>query len=188
MPTGPGILTTEAIVKIVQALPASVTTWLLTSETTTEAIIVQHQAVQTSGIQLVTEIEANGHTKLRAALPGVELIQVIHVQDETSIDEAKAIASQVDYVLLDSGNPNKKELGGTGRTHNWEISRQIVEALETPVFLAGGLKPENVADAIQKVQAFGVDLCSGIRSNKKLDATKLNTFMEEVLKRRDPRS
>lgn len=180
MPTGPGILTVTAITEIMLALPSTITTWLLTSETSAEAIITQHQEVKTSGVQLVRSLELGEYAKIRSALPDVQLIQVIHVQNEDSIAAANAIAAQVDCILLDSGNPDKQELGGTGRTHNWDISRRIVEQLTVPVFLAGGLNPENVATAIQKVRPFGVDLCSGIRTNKKLDATKLNTFMRNI--------
>lgn len=180
MPTGPGILTNEAIAAIVKAIPSEVHTWLLTSETSAEAIIAQHQQVKTTAIQLVTDIEAGGHAKIRAALPNVELVQVIHVLGEEAIASAKAIETEVDYVLLDSGNPAKAELGGTGRVHNWAVSKAIVESVKVPVFLAGGLRPDNVQAAIQQVRPFGLDLCSGIRTNKQLDAEKLTAFMSNV--------
>ena len=101
---------------------------------------------------------------------------------EESIEEAKKISHSVDTILLDSGNPNLeiKELGGTGRVHNWEISRRIVEAVDTPVFLAGGLNPDNVAQAIKEVNPFGVDLCSGIRTDKKLNEKKLAAFFSQI--------
>ncbi len=182
MPTGPGILSHEAIATIVQAIPATATTWLLTSETTAKAIIQQHKLTKTTGIQLVTKLERGAHAQIRAALPDVQLTQVIHVIDETSIEEAKQFAPLVDYILLDSGNPEKQELGGTGRVHNWTISRAIVATLDKPVFLAGGLKSENVRDAIEQVQPYGLDLCSGIRMDKKLDKQKLQAFMQTVHK------
>jgi phosphoribosylanthranilate isomerase len=120
--------------------------------------------------------------RLRKALPEVELVQVIHVVDERAVAEAMQVAPYVDALLLDSGNPNLavKELGGTGRTHNWEISRRIVEQSPAPVFLAGGLKAENVAGAVNQVQPFGLDLCSGVRTDGRLDPGKLTAFFASI--------
>ena len=73
-----------------------------------------------------------------------------------------------------------KELGGTGRTHDWSLSRAIREAINVPLFLAGGLKPENVAQAIEEVGPFGLDLCSGVRTDGKLDVNKLTQFVENA--------
>lgn len=91
-------------------------------------------------------------------------------------------ADRVDALLLDSGNQKLavKELGGTGRTHDWRISRQIVETVPVPVFLAGGLTPENVSTAIQEVRPFGLDVCSGLRTNGKLDGEKVKRFFASV--------
>ncbi len=182
MPSGPGIIDNSMIHNITAAAPASISTFLLTSETDADSIIAHHKLVNTNTIQLVDAVDANTHYKIKQALPTVKLVQVIHVMDEESIAEAKEIAHSVDTILLDSGNPNLaiKELGGTGRVHNWEISRRIVEAVDTPVFLAGGLNPDNVAQAIKEVKPFGVDLCSGIRTDKKLDEYKLAAFFSHV--------
>jgi len=115
-------------------------------------------------------------------LPNVKLVQVIHVIDEKSIEEAVQISKHVDAILLDSGNPNLtvKELGGTGRVHNWELSKKIREAIDIPLFLAGGLKASNVRKAIETVQPFGLDLCSGVRTNGQLDKNKLIAFFKAV--------
>jgi len=88
----------------------------------------------------------------------------------------------IDALLLDSGRPGNtvKELGGTGRTHDWSTSRAIVEAVECPVYLAGGLCPENVAEAIRTVRPFGVDVCTGVRTDGKLDEAKLKDFIAAV--------
>ena len=122
------------------------------------------------------------YADLRAALPGISLVQVIHVTDEQSLAEAVAIAPHVNALLLDSGNQSLtvKELGGTGRVHNWEISRRIREAVDVPVFLAGGLHAGNVAAAIQQVGPFGLDICSGVRTDGRLDEGKLKAFFESV--------
>ena len=119
---------------------------------------------------------------LREALPGIALIQVIHVRGEGAVAEAVGLAPMIDGLLLDSGNPTGtvKELGGTGRVHNWTLSRRIVVDAPCPVFLAGGLNPGNVADAIRQVRPYGVDLCTGVRTDDALDPAKLSAFMGAV--------
>ena len=183
MPSGPGIIDNEMINIIAKSLPASVSSFLLTSETQPETIINHYNKVNTSTIQFVDEIKLIDYKTIRSALPHVKLVQVIHVLDESAIDQTIEASKFVDTILLDSGNPNKavKELGGTGRKHNWDISRTIVEKCKVPVFLAGGLNPKNIQAAINTVKPFGVDICSGIRTNGKLDHTKLNDFFS-VLK------
>ncbi len=113
------------------------------------------------------------------------IVQVIHVTGEVTLSEAKEIAPHVDAILLDSGNQSVpvKELGGTGRTHDWQISRQICDSVRVPVFLAGGLNPGNVKEAIHQVNPYGVDLCSGVRTNGKLDESKLHAFFKAVRSR-----
>jgi phosphoribosylanthranilate isomerase len=175
MPSGPGMIPDARIREIAAAVPPPVSTFLLSSETEAERIIAHHQQVYTSAIQLVDKPEKGACRILRRELPGIKLVQVIHVLGEESLEEAREVAPQVDALLLDSGNPKLevKELGGTGRTHNWAISRKIREAVEVPVFLAGGLKGENIREAIRAVQPFGVDMCSGVRTDGVLDDKKL---------------
>ena len=137
----------------------------------------------TNTIQIVDALQDAAYDKLRAVMPTIKLVQVIHVLDETSVDEAIRIATYVDALLLDSGNPNLavKELGGTGRVHNWKLSRQIVEQARVPVFLAGGLNANNVQAAVEQVQPFGLDLCSSVRTEGKLDPQKLEAFFIAAL-------
>lgn len=178
MPSGPGVITNELIFEIAQTVPPPVGTFLLTSETKADEIINHHAKVLTNTIQIVDALSEGTYKQIKQALPLVKLVQVIHVIDEASVDEAVRIAGEVDALLLDSGNPNLavKVLGGTGNTHNWKLSRKIVEQSKVPVFLAGGLKAENVKLAIDEVQPFGLDLCSGVRTDKKLDERKLEEF------------
>ena len=182
MPSGPGVIADELIAEIAASVPAGTETFLLTSETHTEEIVAHHQRVRTTTIQLVDAIQSGTYQELRSALPDVKLVQVIHVIDQASIAEALEAAEAVDFLLLDSGNPKLKVkvLGGTGRTHNWAISKEIVETSPIPVFLAGGLKPANVKLAVEQVQPFGLDLCSGVRTDGKLDAGKLQAFFEHL--------
>lgn len=182
MPSGPGTIEDDLIAQIVQNIPVDTDTFLLTPKTNPYEIIEHQQLTGTNSIQLVDAVSIKDYAILRTHLPNIKLIQVIHVTDEKSVEEAIAYAEVADMILLDSGNPNLKikELGGTGRTHNWELSRKIVESIRKPVFLAGGLKAENIREAIQFVQPYGVDLCSGVRTDGKLDLTKLKHFFEAI--------
>jgi phosphoribosylanthranilate isomerase len=182
MPSGPGVIPDDEIIKIVRIVPPPVSTFLLTSRTSAHDIITQHQNINSTTIQLVDTISIDVYLQLRTHLPAVKLVQVIHVRDESSIQETLEVQKYVDAILLDSGNPalKTKELGGTGRVHDWTISRKIREKLDIPLFLAGGLKPENVKEAIEKVRPFGVDVCSGVRTDGKLDERKLEKFFAEI--------
>ncbi len=183
MPSGPGIIDDALIKEIASHVDVPTETFLLTSETTAEQIIRHHKKTLTSTIQLVDAVGDAELIRLKKVLPHVKLVQVIHVLDENSIKEAVHIQSFVDAILLDSGNPNlvTKELGGTGRTHNWKLSKRIVEAVSIPVILAGGLNADNVQEAMEVVKPYGVDLCSGVRSNGKLDQQKLTSFINELV-------
>jgi phosphoribosylanthranilate isomerase len=178
MPSGPGIISDRLIAEIVPTVPPPVATFLLTSETTAAAIVSHQQRTHTNTLQLVDAVETDAYAAIREALPTVKIVQVVHVIDEKTVEEALELAAHTDALLLDSGNPTLaiKELGGTGRVHNWKISRQIVEQSPVPVFLAGGLKSDNVRQALDTVQPYGLDLCSGVRSNGHLNEAKLEAF------------
>lgn len=187
MPSGPGVISDEAVSEIAAATPPPTETFLLTSSTTAEAISSQHRAAGTTALQLVDAVAPAELLALRRLCPGVKLVQVIHVLGEPSIAEAVAVAPLVDAILLDSGNPTLavKELGGTGRVHDWATSRRIRDALvalprPVPLFLAGGLRADNVAEAIRTVRPNGIDLCSGVRRDGVLDAQRLAGFMAAV--------
>ena len=179
MPSGPGPIPEERIREIAAGVPRSVRTFLLTSKTDVAGIAAQVRRVGVTTVQIVDHLIIGTHRELRQALPETEIVQVIHVRGEISVDEAMAAAPFVDAVLLDSGNPGLavKELG---RTHDWAVSRRIRDAAGIPVWLAGGLNSENVGAAINAVRPYGVDICSGIRSDGRLDQTKLADFVGAV--------
>lgn len=186
MPSGPGVVSDELAAQIVRATPPPIATFMLTSELSVTDMIAHQERVGANTIQIVDAVLPETYAELHKALPAVKLVQVIHVIDERNIDEAlKAVQDGADALLLDSGNPTLavKELGGTGRVHNWQVSHQIVKQSSVPVFLAGGLNPENVRQAIEVVQPFGLDICSGVRSNGNLDKRKLEAFMTALGKR-----
>lgn len=182
MPSGPGPISDELIMQIAKTVPPPVATFMLTSETMVNEIIEHHRRTYTNTIQIVDSITAGTYNELKTVLHNVKIVQVIHVIDENSVEEALEISGMVDAILLDSGNPNLKvkELGGTGRVHNWKLSRMIRDNSRCPVFLAGGLNPDNVRQAIEEVQPFAVDVCSGVRTEGKLDRNKLERFIKNV--------
>lgn len=184
MPSGPGVIEEEEIARIVRALPSHIDTFMLTARQHADAIIDQQRRCGPTTLQLVDHVPEAELIRLRRALPRVALVQVIHVTGSESIDEACAVAPHVDAILLDSGNQKLavKELGGTGRVHDWTISRAIRERCGKPIYLAGGLNANNVRDAITQVQPFGVDICSGVRSAGKLDGIKLRAFIAAARK------
>jgi len=183
MPSGPGVITEKVITEIAVTVPPSVGSFLLTSEQSVLAIIAQQRRCRVNTLQIVDRLKDGKYGDLRAALPGVSLVQVIHITGEESFEEACRVAEQgADGLLLDSGDQRLavKLLGGTGRTHDWSISRRIREAVNIPMFLAGGLCPDNVREAVQAVQPFGLDVCSSLRTDGRLDERKLDAFFRAM--------
>lgn len=183
MPSGPGVIEESVIADIAAITPPSIGSFLLTSELDVHSIITQQRRCGVNTLQIVDRLERGCFEDLRASLPGVSIVQVVHVTGDESIDEACRVAELgIDALLLDSGDQRLpvKLLGGTGRTHDWTLSRKIRESVNVPLFLAGGLGIENVARAIEEVRPFGVDVCSGLRINGELDELKLAEFMNEV--------
>lgn len=182
MPSGPGVITDDAIQRIAQIVPPGVASFLLTSRTAAQDIISHQKLTGTNTLQLVDALTEGTHTEIKQALPGIKIVQVIHVLGEHTIDEALAAAETADALLLDSGNPNQtvKVLGGTGKTHNWKVSRQIVAQSRVPVFLAGGIRSHNVRQAIEEVQPYGIDVCTGVRTEGKLDPVKLEAMLQAM--------
>ena len=183
MPSGPGVIEESMIADIAAITPPSIGSFLLTSELDVNSIVIQQRRCGVNTLQIVDRLERGCFEDLRDALPGVSIVQVIHITGEESVDEACRVAELgIDALLLDSGDQSLpvKVLGGTGRTHDWTLSRKIRESVNVPLFLAGGLKCENVAKAIEEVRPFGVDVCSGLRTKGELDEWKLASFMNEV--------
>ncbi len=182
MPSGPGVIPEQRIAEIAATVPPGIASFLLTSHTAAGAIVDQQRRCRVNTIQLCDALDDDAYRELHEALPGIALVQVVHVTGEDAADQARAVAPHIDGILLDSGDPSLpvKELGGTGRVHDWDISRRIVESVDVPVFLAGGLSANNVAEAIRRVRPFAVDLCTGVRVDGHLDAVKLGAFFGAV--------
>jgi phosphoribosylanthranilate isomerase len=184
MPSGPGVIPDKLISEIAAIIPPGVSSFLLTSKQDTAGIIQQQRRAGVNTIQLCDRLMKGNYSDLKRAMPGISIVQVIHITGQDSVTEAISAAQSVDAILLDSGNQSLtvKELGGTGKIHDWNLSAEIRNLVNIPVFLAGGLRPENVLEAVQKVKPFGVDVCSGVRTNGKLDQSKLRKFFEQVNK------
>lgn len=182
MPSGPGVIDEATIADIAAAVPPPIATFLLTSLTSVEAIVAQHHRCRTTTLQLVDRLTVGTHEDLRRTLPGIGIVQVVHVTGPEAVARAQTVAPHVDALLLDSGRPDAavRELGGTGRVHDWSVSRQIRLTCNKPIFLAGGLAATNVAAAVVKVQPFAVDVCSGVRTGGALDVAKLRSFVAQV--------
>ncbi len=179
MPSGPGVIADDTIALIARSVPPGIATFLLTSRTNSEAIVEHVRGAGVNTVQLVDRVPDGAYVALRRHAPGVRIVQVLHVQDEGVLAEARRVEPHVDAILLDSGRPSAavKELGGTGRTHDWTLSARVVAKFAKPVFLAGGIRPENVAEAIRAVRPFGIDLCTGVRTEGRLVESKLRELV-----------
>lgn len=183
MPSGPGVIDDAAIAAVARAVPPPVARFLLTSRTDADAIAAHVVACGVETVQLVDAVPLAAYAQLRRALPYLRIVQVLHVEGDAAVTDALRVAPHVDALLLDSGRPSAavRELGGTGRTHDWRVSRLVVEAVApVPVFLAGGLNAGNVGEAVARVRPHGVDLCSAVRTDGRLDAAKLRAFVDAL--------
>jgi phosphoribosylanthranilate isomerase len=182
MPSGPGVIPEELIREIAAAVSPGIGTFLLTSSEDVGQIIAQQERCRVNTVQLCNPLPVKDIEHLKEALPDISMVPVIHVVDSDAIEQAQAAARVAHALLLDSGDPNRriKELGGTGRTHDWSISRRIRESVSVPVFLAGGLRADNVGAAIRQVRPYGVDVCSGLRTDGVLDEAKLAAFIRNM--------
>ena len=182
MPSGPGVISEAEIADIAARVPPPIATFLLTCEPDAQAIIAQQRRCRTNTLQICDRLTKGSYRDLKRALPGISIVQVIHVTGPESLEEAVSVAPEVDAILLDSGNPalTVKELGGTGRRHDWSVSRKIREQIDIPLFLAGGIQPTNVRQAIEEVGPFGLDICTGVRTAGKLDEKKLAALFANI--------
>ncbi len=182
MPSGPGPIDDDAIASLLPHVPPGIASFLLTCRTEPAAIVEQHRRLPAAVLQLVDRLEPGAGEALRSALPGIGLVQVVHVEDAGAVEEARDATRWASGILLDSGRPGAavRELGGTGRVHDWAVSRRVVESVDLPVYLAGGLNAGNVAEAIAAVRPFAVDVCTGVRTDGAMDADRLTSFAEAI--------
>lgn len=145
---------------IVDAVGDTAVTVALSVESNLDAIETMVQAVRPDILHLCgleNTILPEGILELRARFPNLPIMQAISVSGPGSIDTALAYQEVVDYLILDTQSPEIAGIGASGETHDWEISRKLVQQVRIPVILAGGLSPENVAEAIRAVRPWAVD-------------------------------
>jgi len=157
-------LTEEKAKKIIAALPPLVGTVLITYITNPIEAVDFCKYLGVNTIQLHAPVEKGVMTEMKNLLPNVKIIKSVNVVNLSAIDEVKNYADEADAIILDTYDPKSGRHGATGITHDWAISREIVEACPMPVILAGGLNPDNVAEAIKFVKPWGVDVHTGIEN------------------------
>jgi len=179
MPSGPGTIADSEIAEIIEKIPPEFATVLLSSRTDPGAIVEHQRETRANTLQLVAPVTPDDFFRVKELLPGVALVKVVHVKDAESVLLARAYSDAANAILLDTGDPDAEvaRLGGTGETHDWTISRQIVETCPVPIILAGGLSSVNVEEAIRSVRPFGVDVCSSLRPEGALQAGLLRDFV-----------
>jgi phosphoribosylanthranilate isomerase len=162
-----------------RALPPSVEAVLVTHVEDIDKLerLLQESEIRT--VQLHSEIAPSSVERLRGRLPHLKIFKSVSVISADSVAYPEAFAQLVDGFVLDSINLATDQVGGTGKTHDWSVSRQIVMRYpEIPSILAGGLNSENVRSAIEQVHPFGVDVNSGTKAPDEFkDPRKIEAFI-----------
>ena len=140
-------------------------TVLVTHLINSDKIIELSQFIGNDVIQLHSNIDESEVEKIVKALPNIKLIRLIHISQKGQICTNYKTMKYADYYLLDSFNLETNQVGGTGLIHDWNIDRELIEKLNKPTFIAGGLTPKNVASAIKAAKPGGVDVNSGCKLN-----------------------
>lgn len=183
LPNGRRVLDEVTLPALAAAIPPPVSRFLLTSNTEPGRIVEQVLAARVDAVQLADEVALNVYEALRRGAPHVRIVQVLHVEGPEVVQQAQRIAAHVDAIILDSGTPKAEVpvFGATGRVHDWSLSRKVVITVPVPVFLAGGITAENVALAVTQVRPYGIDVCSGVRSDGRLDSAKLRALVRALV-------
>jgi len=178
------VILPEEAKKIISACPPFVTTVMVTHLLESESIISLFREIGTTAIQLHDEIKLDEIKAIRKALPTVRLIKAVHITDlKESLRRARIFERIVDAIVLDTINLKEDRIGGTGLTHDWQISKQIKESVSIPIILAGGLNPSNVQEAIRTVRPYAVDVNTGVkkdRYDRVKDPAKLKDFITKA--------
>lgn len=178
----------EQIAAITACVGDDIGTFLLTALGDPGEIAAKARRCAVNTVQLWEPLAPEAYIELRRAAPGLSIAQSIHVVDERAIAQAREMAGVADALVLGSTNPEPpfRWTSPHGRTHDWTISRRIVESAQIPVILSGGLTARNVADAVRFVRPYGVEVCSSVRRNGRLEKSLLVEFLESVTRVRPP--
>ncbi|MGE5328340.1 MAG: phosphoribosylanthranilate isomerase [Deltaproteobacteria bacterium] len=167
--------------EIVRTLPPFCSSVMVVITTDIKEIVELSRYIGVTAIQLHGENSPEDILNIKRELPFVKIIKTLHVTNIETINNCKKYFKIADAILLDSTNFSGGAVGGTGLTHDWSISRKIVEESPIPVILAGGLNPENVAEAVKIVEPYGVDVQSGVNGEDGFkDYAKLERFIKKA--------
>ena len=172
--------------EIIEAVDGTATCVALTVETEEKEIIRMVHAVRPHILHLcplANTFLPDDVRRLRDKIPDLPIMQAISMTGPEALETALAFRYVADYLILDTQAPDIEGIGASGETHDWGISRQIVQELDLPVILAGGLSPDNVAQAIVEVQPWGVDSLTHTNQSLpeggfKKDLDKIKAFVE----------
>lgn len=181
--SGPEVIEDDArIAAIVATVPPGVDAWLLARDAEPGVLVERVRKTRVNTVQICDAVPRGVYEELRVGAPWCRIVQVVHVSGPEAVEEALGVEDAVDAILLDSGTPSGATpvFGGSGKTHDWGISARVVDAVRKPVWLAGGLRAENVAEAFSVVRPWGLDLCSGVRANGRLNAARLQAYAATV--------
>lgn len=154
---------------------------LVTHLTNADEIISLTKYIGNNTIQLHSDIEESEVEKIVNELPNIKLVRLIHVSSDGQICTDYKKMKYADYYLLDSFNLKTNQVGGTGLTHDWNKSYELIKLLDKPTFLAGGLNPNNVKLAIETADPYGVDVNSGCKNeNGRKDRNKVKVFVKNA--------
>ncbi|MBI9104532.1 MAG: phosphoribosylanthranilate isomerase [Spirochaetales bacterium] len=186
----PGEISYKDAFEIFQAVKGEITRIAITVSTDIEEIIEMVKAVQPDILHICgpssTMMPPPALYELRRALPGIRIMQAISVGDRSAVDLCLKYQDAADIIILDTEVSTIGGIGASGETHDWSISKEIVDRCKLPVILAGGLSPDNVAAAIKAVRPWGVDSlsCTNIpleNGGFRKDIAKIKQFVKNAL-------
>ena len=175
--------TPETAAAMVATLPPFIVPVAVTHLTKPSDLIRIVELSRCTTLQIQDMVTPDDIAEVREALPYLRIMKAVHVMDESAITTAKYFSDTADAILLDTRTADR--IGGTGITHDWNISAKIVKECSCPVILAGGLTPENVTEAITRVRPYAVDVHTGVKKNGVRDAERTRAFVANARTARD---
>lgn len=177
----PDFIEKDIAKSIIAKLPPFCPSVLVTHLENASEITTLASYLGVSTVQLHGDTTPEGAKEIKDKLPYIKIYKAIHVVDEVSIEKGKEYLPYVDAILPDTFNAKTDQVGGTGLTHDWSISREMAKEYDKPLILAGGLNPDNVAEAIKYVRPYAVDANSGTKGiDGYKDPVKLKLFIERA--------
>ena len=171
-------VTPETAAAMVATLPPFIVPVAVTHLTKPSDLIRIVELSHCTTLQIQDMVTPDDIAEVREDLPYLRIMKAVHVMDESAIATAKYFSDAADAILLDTRTADR--IGGTGITHDWNISAKIVKECSCPVILAGGLTPENVTEAVARVRPYAVDVHTGVKKNGVRDAERTRAFVAKA--------